>query len=126
MVPLNITEDKLNQLTELFDCQKGILPFTYLGLPLGTTKPNLEDCLPLIQRIEKRLSCTSAFLSQGGKLEMVNTVFSSSAVHHLSSLKLHKGGIKQLDKYRSLAFGCPRERHSFSSVHNTLGSGEVV
>ena len=31
---------------------------------------------------------------------MVNSVFSSSAVFYISSMKLHKGVIKQLDKYR--------------------------
>jgi hypothetical protein len=50
--------------------------------------------------VEKRLTCTSSFLSQGGKLEMVNSVFSSSAIFYTGSLKLHKGVIKQLDKYR--------------------------
>jgi hypothetical protein len=37
---------------------------------------------------------------QAGKLEMVNSVLSSSPIYHCCSLKLHKGVIKQLDKYR--------------------------
>jgi hypothetical protein len=49
--------------------------------------------------VERRLISTSAFLSQG-ELEMVNFVFSSSAIFYTGSLKLHKGVIKQLDKYR--------------------------
>jgi hypothetical protein len=100
LVPLNISEDKLDQLCTTFQCQKGSLPFTYLGLPLGTTKPSIEHFIPLVQKIERRLTCTSSFLSQGGKLEMVNSVFSSSAMFYTGSLKLHKGVIKQLDKYR--------------------------
>jgi len=51
IVPLNISEAKLDQLPSLLDCQKRTLPFTYLGLPL-TSKPNIEDFLPLIRRIE--------------------------------------------------------------------------
>lgn len=70
MMPLNLSEEKLNQLPSLFNCQTGSLPFTYLGLPLGTVKPNIEDFLPLIHRVERRLACASAFLSQGGKFEM--------------------------------------------------------
>jgi hypothetical protein len=100
MVPLNITDGKLQELATLFDCQKGSLPFTYLGLPLGTTKPNIQDFMPLMQRIEKRLSCTSMFLSQGGKLELVKSVFSSFAMYYMATLKLHKGVIKQLDRYK--------------------------
>lgn len=41
MVPLNISDGNLDQHANLFNCQKGTLPFTYLGLPLGTTKPNI-------------------------------------------------------------------------------------
>jgi hypothetical protein len=56
--------------------------------------------MPLIQKIEKRLTCTSLFLSQAGKLEMVNSVFSSSAMFYTGTLKIHKGAIRQLDRYR--------------------------
>lgn len=100
MVPLNIIEEKLDLLANVFSCQKGTFLFTYLDLPLWTTKPNIEDYLHLIQRVESRLSYTSSFLSQGGRLEMVNSVLSSSAMFFSSTLKLHKGMIKQLDKYR--------------------------
>jgi hypothetical protein len=100
MVPLNISEERLEELATIFACQKGSLPFTYLGLPLDTTKPSIHDFLPLLQKIERRLTCTSSFLSQGGKLEMANSVFSSSAIYYTATLKLHKGVIKQLDPYR--------------------------
>lgn len=100
MVPINISEETLQHLATAFECQKGSLPFTYVGLPLGTTKPNIADFLSLIHKIEKRLASTSIFLSQGGKLEMVNLVFSSSAVFYATTLKLHKGVIHQFDKYR--------------------------
>jgi hypothetical protein len=56
--------------------------------------------MPLLQKIERRLACTSTLLSQVGKLEMVNSIFSSSAIFYTATLKLHKGVIKQLDKYR--------------------------
>lgn len=39
MLPININEDKLDHLAKTFGCSKGSLPFTYLGLPLGVTKP---------------------------------------------------------------------------------------
>jgi hypothetical protein len=48
MVPLNVTDERLDVLTTLCGCQKGSLPFTYLGLPLATTKLKIEDVLPLI------------------------------------------------------------------------------
>lgn len=100
MVPINVPDDRMSTLANTFGCQVGELPFTYLGLPLGTTKRKVEAFLPLVQRIERRLTFTSTVLTQGGKLEMVNSVFSSSAVYHCSTIKLHKEVIKQIDKYR--------------------------
>jgi hypothetical protein len=43
MVPINISDEKCTELTVLFGCKKQSMPFTYLGLPMGTTKPSIED-----------------------------------------------------------------------------------
>ena len=40
MVPLNITEDRIELFTNTLQCAKGEFPFTYLGLPLGIYKTN--------------------------------------------------------------------------------------
>jgi hypothetical protein len=41
MIPLNVDLEKVDHLSKLFGCSIGKLPFTYLGLPLGTTRPRL-------------------------------------------------------------------------------------
>jgi retron-type reverse transcriptase len=38
MLPINMSEERLDLLAGTFGCSKGSLPFTYLGLPLGLTK----------------------------------------------------------------------------------------
>jgi len=48
------------------------MPFTYLGLPLGTTKPSVQDFCPLLNRIERRLSGFNRLLSYDGRLILVN------------------------------------------------------
>ena len=53
MIPINISQDRLNHLARTFGCSIGSLPFTYLGLPLGLTKPRVEDFLPIVSRCEK-------------------------------------------------------------------------
>jgi hypothetical protein len=53
------------------------MPFTYLGLSLGTTKPTVQEFSPLLTRIERRLSRISTFLSYDGRLIMVNSVLSA-------------------------------------------------
>lgn len=76
MVPINVTEEKMKLLARTFGCAIGPLPFTYLGL-LGRTKQTLEECMLIVHRIQRRLFSCSDFLTQGGKLQLVNSVLSS-------------------------------------------------
>jgi hypothetical protein len=43
MIPINLSEEEASVLAEGFNCQLGSMPFTYLGLPMGTTKPSIKD-----------------------------------------------------------------------------------
>jgi hypothetical protein len=97
---INVSDQKMKILANTFHCKIGSMPFTYLGLPLGIQRPNLGAFLPLIQKIEKRLASTSIFLSQAGRLQMVNAVFSSLPTYYTCTLKLPKTVIKHIDKLR--------------------------
>ena len=74
MVPSNVSEERLDILASTFGCSKGSLPFTYLGLPLGLTKPSVSDFWPLVSKCERRLVAFSSFLSEAGRLELTNSV----------------------------------------------------
>jgi hypothetical protein len=100
LYPINISQGKLSHLAATFQRNQGELPFTYLGLPLSMNKPSVEDCLPLVDRVEKRLVSTSSLLSQGAKLQMVNSILSSLVTYYLCSIKVPAIIIKQIDKYR--------------------------
>jgi hypothetical protein len=77
LVPINMEDQVTNSLVHSFGCAVGTLPFTYLGLPLGLTKPKVIDFLSMVKRCESRLACTSALLSQAGRLEVTNAIFSA-------------------------------------------------
>jgi hypothetical protein len=77
MVPVNLSNEKLNHLARTFGCQTGSFPFTYLGLPLGLKIPKVDDFLPLINKCERRLNYISPFLSQAGRLELTNLVLAA-------------------------------------------------
>lgn len=66
MVPINISEERCHILRQSFGCLIGHLAFTYLGLPLGLTKPKVEEFLPLVSRCEPRLMSTSVYFIQAG------------------------------------------------------------
>jgi hypothetical protein len=87
MVPINMNSDRLNHLAATFNCQVGCLPFTYLGLPLSNSKPTIQECLPLVHRVESRLTSTTMFVTQGGKLQLVNFVLSSLSTFSCALLK---------------------------------------
>jgi hypothetical protein len=76
------------------------MPFTYLGLPLGTTRPSVQDFLPLISRIERRLMGLNTFLSYVGRFVLVNSVLSSLPTFYLCTLELPISVIEQIDIYR--------------------------
>ena len=65
MIPINLDEVSMVEMATAFGCQVGKLPFTYLGLPMGTTRPKIVDLLPLVDCMERRLTASSCFLTQG-------------------------------------------------------------
>ena len=48
MYPINVTNEKMIHLAHTLGCDIGTMPFTYLGLPMGTTKPWIEDFTPMM------------------------------------------------------------------------------
>jgi hypothetical protein len=100
LYPINVPSEKMKILSQTLNCQIGKMPFIYLGLRLGLAKPRKQHFLPLIQRIEKRLSCSSNFLSQAGRLVLVNSVFSALPTFFMCTLKIPKTIIKQIDIFR--------------------------
>jgi hypothetical protein len=120
LVPINVSSDRASHLAEVCGCLVGNFPFTYLGLPLGITKPQVKDYAPLLCRIERRLSASSQFLSYGGWRQLVNSVISSLPTYYLCSLKFPVAIIEVIDKYRKdcLWRGC-----DFKKKHITLQLG---
>jgi hypothetical protein len=87
---INISDEQLLSLATSFGCAVGSLPFTYLGLPVGTTKPTIQDLSPLVGLVERRLNASARFLNYGGRLKFVKSVLSTLPTFFMSSLKLQK------------------------------------
>ena len=91
MIPLHIEEGEANMLAALRRCKIGKLPFTYLGLPLGTTGPRIVDFMPLVDTLERRLTASSCMLNQGSRLQLLTSVLTSMPIYFLCSLQLPPG-----------------------------------
>jgi hypothetical protein len=95
-----VEESKWPDLTGSLGCQLGPMPFTYLGLPLGTTRPAVQEFMPILTRLEKNLMDISSFLTMVGRLTLVNSVFSAIPTFCLCSLKIPVETLTQIDNYR--------------------------
>lgn len=100
LVPINMDEEKALHLARTLGCKVGSMPFTYLGLPLGTTKPTVMDFFPILTRIEKRLMGINKLLNYSGRLLMVNSVLSALPTFYMCTLRISSSIIKQIDRYR--------------------------
>jgi len=100
ILPINVSPEKMQHLAMTFGCSVGSLPFTYLGLPMGTTKPRMEDLTPLMDRVERRLSGCATWLSYSGRLQMINSAISPIVTYTMCTIKLPKGVIENFDRIR--------------------------
>ena len=100
ILPINVSPEKMQHLAMTFGCSVGSLPFTYLALPMGTTKPRMEDLTPLMDRVERRLSGCATWLSYSGRLQMINSAISPIVTYTMCTIKLPKGVIENFDRIR--------------------------
>jgi hypothetical protein len=65
---------------------------------MGTTRPKIQDLMPLVDRLERRLVATSTFLAYGGRLQLIRSCLSSMPIFFMCSLDIPPGIIKQLNR----------------------------
>jgi hypothetical protein len=100
LMPLNLTQEKAEILVGVFGCKIQGLPYTYLGIPMGTTKPRVEHYAPLMNRVERQLTSIFSMLTQAGKLQLVNSVFSSLPTFTMCYVQVPVAVLEYLDRAR--------------------------
>lgn len=113
LIPINLSEDRSDIMINTLGCKRGYFPFTYLGLPLGLVKPTVEQCLPLVQRIAKKLMGLATFMTQAGRLLLVKSILASLPIFFMCCLDIPQTIKKQIAKYlrHSLWRGSDMEDH---------------
>ena len=100
LIPINTPADKCGDIANIFGCTTAKMPFTYLGLPLGTTKPSISDMTPWICKAECKITAAMSLMSYAGKLALMNSLVTSLAIYPMGVLRLPRKIIEQLDKIR--------------------------
>ncbi|GAU41069.1 hypothetical protein TSUD_284390 [Trifolium subterraneum] len=93
LVGVNIADSWLVEAACVLGCRVGMVPFMYLGLPIGGEPRHLSFSEPVVNRIRSRLNgWKSHFLSFGGRLVLLKLVLTSLPVYALSFFKAPSGG----------------------------------
>lgn len=95
-----MSSERATLLALAIGCAIGAMPFTYLGLPMGTTRPTVEEYFPLLNKIGRKMMGFNKLLSYDGCLILVNSVLSALPTYYLCTFKLSPAIIEQIDKYR--------------------------
>ncbi|GAV62977.1 zf-RVT domain-containing protein, partial [Cephalotus follicularis] len=78
--------------------KEGLLPLTYLGLPLITKRLTKADCNPLVERITARInSWMSKTLSFGGRLQLVKATLTNMQTYWCSTFLLPMHTVRQCE-----------------------------
>ena len=98
IITINVNPAFMMDLAAAFGSQIGKMSFTYLGLPVGTTRPKMVDFMPLVDCMERSMTASSSFLNQGERLQFLNSALSSIPIFFLCSLVVPTGILKQLER----------------------------
>lgn len=112
------------EFASLFGCVIGQMPFTYVGLPLGTTRPTVSDLMHLVTSVERKISVTASLLDYGSKLTFVNSVLVLLAIYAMCSIKIPPQIVKHLDKLRRHCFW--NKKTDDGMKHNSLAAWDLI
>jgi hypothetical protein len=100
LVPLNMNPKKAKLMVGVIWCNIQGMSFTYLGMPVGTTKPKVEHFAHLMNRLERQLTSICSMLTQPGKLQLVNSVLSSLPRYSMCSVAVPVDVLENVDRTR--------------------------
>lgn len=88
LVPININDERALQLANILGCKKESMPFTYLGLPMGTTRPKVDDLIPVVSGLDKRLSGVATMMTYSGRLTHWKAMISALPIFSMCCIRV--------------------------------------
>jgi len=87
------------------NCQVGLFPIKYLGVPVSPSRLKVRDWLPLVEKSNKRLDVwKGGTLSIAGRSTLITSSLNNSPIYHMSVSLLPKTTVKNMDKIRRSFF----------------------
>lgn len=102
---IGVPEEEVRTWANSMGCGYGSLPFTYLGISVGTSMKRLEHWKPVVEKVKKRLaSWKTRLISIGGRLTLVKAVLGSLPLYYFSLFRAPRGVTRELESVRCKLF----------------------
>ncbi|GJZ79423.1 putative RNA-directed DNA polymerase, partial [Tanacetum coccineum] len=102
---IGISPDVVEEVAVSLGCTHDVLPFLYLGLPVGKSMRLCEGWNEVVNRFRVRLSAWKAkTLSIGGRLTLIKSILGSLPLYYFSLFKAPQKIIKILESIRCRFF----------------------
>ena len=86
---VNVRVEFLGLAESFLYCRVGVVPFTYLGLPVGANPRLQKTWQPLLQMLANRLgSLGNKYVSLGGRVVLLNSVLNAIHIFYMSVIKM--------------------------------------
>ncbi|XP_058746991.1 uncharacterized protein LOC131619978 [Vicia villosa] len=120
IVGINIHDRWLEEASKILNCQKGFIPFIYLGLPIGDNPNKINTWWPVIETVRSRLlRWKNRYISFDGRVVLIKSVFHALSVYFLSFFEAPTGKWKWKIKSE-------RHRLWLKALKNRYGEEEVM
>jgi hypothetical protein len=85
---LNVDTSLLEAGSSFLSCRDEVVPFKFLGIPVGANPRRRDTWSPVVEAMTKRLtSWNSRQLSYGGRITLINSVLTSLPLYFFSFYK---------------------------------------
>jgi hypothetical protein len=89
----------ISDLADSLCCHIGVLPLSYLGMPLGASYKAVAIWNPILEKMERRLSSwQKLYLSKGGRLSLLKSTLSSLPTYFLSLFTIPISVVHRIEK----------------------------
>lgn len=98
IVGINIPQSWITEALNVLHCKVGVLPFIYLGLPIGANTNRKEMWNQVIETVKSRLNMwKSKLLSIGDRVAILKSILYVILIYFLSFFKAPSGIISKLE-----------------------------
>ncbi|GAU28852.1 hypothetical protein TSUD_21890 [Trifolium subterraneum] len=97
LIGVNVSDHFMTMACRFLNCKQGMVPFSYLGLPVGANPRRCSTWDPLIEQLRRRLqNWRHKYVSLGGRIVLINSVLNAIPIFYLSFLRMPAVVIKKI------------------------------